>query len=90
MWLLNKLLFQYRFAGQVDTQLFEDFLVHFTQHDGAVYLAAAQFGQLFERLAAVVIVFRQNRKRHKHLVGVQAGVVSAQVVYFGVLYGLDH
>ena len=90
MWLLNKLLFQHRFAGQVDTQLFEDFLVHFTQHDGAVYLAAAQFGQLFERFAAVVIVFRQNRKRHKHLVGVQAGVVSAQVVYFCVLYRLDH
>lgn len=90
MWLLNKLLFQHRFAGQVDTQLFEDFLVHFTQHDGAVYLAAAQFGQLFECLAAVVIVFRQNRKRHKYLIGVQAGVVSAKVLYLGVLYRLDH
>ena len=70
MWLLNKLLFQHRFAGQVDTQLFEDFLVHFTQHDGAVYLAAAQFGQLLERLAAVAIVFRLDRERHKHLIGV--------------------
>ena len=84
------LFLQNRLAGEIDAQFLENFLVNFAQHDSAVNLAAAQFRQLLKRLTAVFVVFREHRERHQNFVGVQARVVSAEILNLRVLNRLNH
>jgi len=61
---------QDRFTGEANAQLLEYLMVNIAQHHGAMHLATTQLGQLLQRAPAVVIVLREHRERHKHLVGV--------------------
>ena len=55
-----------------------------------MHLATVELRELFESAAAVLIVSAQHRQRHKNLVGMQARIVTAEIVEFGVLYRLYH
>ena len=55
-----------------------------------MHLASVEFGELLKSASAVFIVSAQHRKRHKHLVGMQAWIAAAQIVDFSVLNRLDH
>lgn len=87
---LTRLCLQNRFACETYAQLLEYLSVHFAQHNRAMNLAAAQLRQLFQCLAAVLIVLREHRERHEHLVGMQTRVVTAKIIGLGILYRLDH
>ena len=64
------LFLKHRLTGEVDAQLLENFLVHIAQHNRAMGLASAQLGKLLKSTTAVVVMNRQHRQSHKHLVGV--------------------
>ena len=74
-------------AGEVNTEFAEYLAIHFTHHHRAMCFAAVQLGQAAESTAAVVVVHRQHGQRNEYLVGMQTGVVAAQIGQFGVLYG---
>ena len=52
-------------------------------------LKASQAGQLCEGTTAVLVLSAQHRECHEHFVGMEARIVSAQVLYLGALDGLD-
>ena len=55
-----------------------------------MHLTAAQLGELFEGAAAKFIVFGEYGESHKHLIGVEAGVLAAQIFNLGLLDRLYH
>lgn len=52
-------------------------------------MASVELWEAFEGATAVVVVRAQDRQGYKYLVGVQTGIVAAQVVGLGALDGLD-
>ena len=50
------LLLQYRLAGDADTKLLENLLIHITQHHGAMSLTATELWQLLQCLPAILII----------------------------------
>lgn len=50
------LLLQHRLAGDADTKLLENLLIHITQHHGAMSLAATELWQLLQSFLAVIII----------------------------------
>ena len=81
---------QDRFTGEANAQLLEYLMVNIAQHHGAMHLTTTQLGQLLQRAPAVVIVLREHRERHEHLVGMQSGVAATQITDFCMLDRLDH
>ena len=71
-----------RFAGQVHAQLFQGVVVDAGEDDRGVHIAALQVGDLFHSLGGVLILGNRAGQRDQNLVGVQAGVLAAQVVRF--------
>ena len=82
--------FLHRIAGEAASESFEDFLVHFAEHYGAMYLTSPKLRQLCQSAAAVVVVFAQNGNGYQHFIGVKTRVVTMQVLDFGLLYRLNH
>ena len=52
-------------------------------------LKSVELRQHGQRATAVDVLGGEHGERHEHLVGVQAGIVSAQIVHLGLLNGLD-
>ena len=50
------LLLQHRLAGDTDTKLLENLLIHITQHHGAMSLTATELWQLLQCLPAILII----------------------------------
>ena len=73
-----------------NAQFLENLSVHFAKHNRAMNLTATQLRQLFQCLAAVLVVLREYRERHEHLIGMQTRVVTAKIIGLGVLYRFDH
>ncbi len=82
--------FAHGVAGEVTAQFFEDLSVDLTQHHSAVYLAATQQRQALQSAPAILVVGREHRERHEHLIGVQAWIATSQIGYLCLLYRLYH
>ena len=73
-------------AGQIHAQLLHGVHIHAGQDDGGVHIAALQVGELLEGGCSSGILRGRAGQGDQDLVGVQAGVLAAQIVG---LEGLD-
>ena len=78
-----------RLTGQVDPQSAEYVLVNRRQNNRRMYLASAQLGQLLHRTFRVGVGVGADAQRQQHFIGVQTGVMVAQVGDFQLLDRLD-
>ena len=78
-----------RLTGQVHTQPFDGIGVHTGQDDGRVHVAAFQLGELAQGLGGSLVLGSRAGKGNQDLVGVQAGVLAAQIIGFQGLDGLN-
>ena len=83
------LLFFDRIAGKAAAQFLEDLTVYLREHDGGVNLTIAQLWQLFQSLPTIVVMGREHAEGHQHLVGMQTGVLTAQIFDFRLLNWFD-
>lgn len=72
------MLLLYWIAGNVATELLEDFAVNFAEHDGGVYLTAVEAREHVECSAAVVAVLAEYGKGNENFVGMEAWVVAVK------------
>ena len=88
--MLIRLFFEFGVACKADTELIENLVVDSTEHHGGVYLTSKKLGELFERTAALLVVSAQQRQGNEYLVGMQAGIATAEVSGLGMLNRLYH
>ena len=79
----------FRFAGEVYAEVFEQLFIHLRKQNGGMHLAAGKAFQAIQRRAGVFVAHRTDRKRYKHLIGVEARIVVAQETGFEPLYRFD-
>ena len=82
-------LFLHWVTGKSATKLLEYLAVNLAQHNGGVYLTAAQLGQLLQGFATFLVVVREYAQGYKHLVGMQTWVLTTQVFYLSLLNGFN-
>ena len=75
-----------RLTGEVHPQTLDGVGVHAGQDDGGVHIAALELGELLQCDGGSLILGGGAGQRDEDLIGVQAGVVAAEVVG---LEGLD-
>ena len=80
----------HRIAGKAAAELLEDFAIDLGEHDGGVYLTVAQLGQLLQCTAALLVVLREHAESYQYFVGMQAGVLAAEIFRLGLLNGDYH
>ena len=78
-----------RLTGQVHAQPFDGIGVHTGQDDGRVHVAAFQHGELTQGLGGSLVLGSRAGKGNQDLVGMQAGVLAAQIIGFQGLDGLN-
>ncbi len=78
-----------RLAGEVHTELLEDFLVDVAQKNCGVDLAAFQERQGVQSLAAVLVIRAKDGEGDQDLVRVEARVLAVQVGDLRLLDRLD-
>ena len=76
-------------AGQIHAQLLHGIHIHAGQDDGGVHIAALQVGELLEGGCSSGILRGRAGQGNQDLVGVQTGVLAAQIVGLEGLDGLD-
>lgn len=76
-------------AGQIHAQLLHGIHIHAGQDDGGVHIAALQVGELLEGGCSSGILRGRAGQGNQDLVGVQTGVLAAQIVGLERLDGLD-
>ena len=76
-------------AGQIHAQLLHGVHIHAGQDDRGVHIAALQVGELLEGGCSSGILRGRAGQGNQDLVGVQAGVLAAQIVGLEGLDGLD-
>ena len=79
----------YGVAGQTATQFLEDLTIHFREHHRGMYLTVAQFRQLFQGFAAVIVVGGIDTEGNQYLIGMQPGILGPEIFCFGFLNGLN-
>ncbi len=79
-----------RFAGQTNAELAEGGVIDGGENDGGMGLAVAQFRELLKGLSRDGIQRGADRQSDQHFVGVQTGIVIAEVVCFEILNRLNH
>lgn len=67
-----------RVAGQPYTEFLEYLSVHLAEHHGRMYLAAVEFRQLLEGLAAVIVMVAEHRDGYQHFICMEAGIVAVK------------
>ena len=76
-------------AGQIHAQLLHGIHIHAGQDDSGVHIAALQVGELLEGGCSSGILRGRAGQGNQNLVGVQTGVLAAQIVGLEGLDGLD-
>ena len=84
-----KSVFRCGIACEPYAEFLENFAIDFAQHNCGVCLTSVEQRKLFKGTAAHVVMGREHRECHQHLVGVEPGVVAAEIFGFGFLYRLD-
>ena len=70
-----------RLAGEVHPQTLEGVGVYAGQDDGGVHIAALELGELPQRDGGSLILGGRAGQRDEDLIGVQAGVAAACLLY---------
>ena len=76
-------------AGQIHAQFVQRVAVHTGQNHRGVDIAALQLGQLGQRRGGVGVVGRRAGQRDQQFIGMQPGILAAQVGGFQRLDGGD-
>ncbi len=87
--MIQLLLLKHRLAGHIRPHLAEQLVVGVGEDDGGVHLAPAEIDQLVHRKGGVLVGYSADGEREQELVGVHAGVVTAQMLHLEVLDGLN-